>query len=318
MQPRAIGGNSFFYAGSPSWQNRHIRLVGAQVRTPQRHENHKQNCRLIRIASPTATAGKVGHLHRPGLAPIMKGGVKKERTVRKKKEERKESAPTAYDEVISQAMLEAHSDLPEQPLFLNQEQRQEVFDHLMPVFDDQEYAFFVVSAIDIDIANYSEATALGSKRGRRVDAQLLRPDFDPIRTACHKLYEAIKQDLHHNFLDEALRSSGLGVREINHILLVLAAACGQADQSFNKYFGMPKRGAPAKTAKKTLIRQIYGYYPKGMARLTRGGHFEQTIRLLLSYVGENPSDAYNLILSAIKMGGTKTASVKARKLEGNN
>jgi hypothetical protein len=49
-----------------------------------------------------------------------------------------------------------------------------------------------------------------------------------------------------------------------------------------------------------LIATVYHAYPPGTAKLSVGGHFEDTVALLLDMLNQPVSDVHNVVLGALK------------------
>jgi hypothetical protein len=62
----------------------------------------------------------------------------------------------------------------------------------------------------------------------------------------------------------------------------------------------PARGPPVLGWREQMIAVVRAHYPPGRASVTRDGHFETTIELLLEYLGEGLEDLHIQILRTLK------------------
>jgi hypothetical protein len=71
-------------------------------------------------------------------------------------------------------------------------------------------------------------------------------------------------------------------------------------QGLMKELYPPQRGRPPKNKRTDLIRQIWNYYPRGMADTTINGHFHVTIEMVLGFLKCRVQDIHETIINALK------------------
>lgn len=60
-----------------------------------------------------------------------------------------------------------------------------------------------------------------------------------------------------------------------------------------------RRGRPSLAWRDELIRSVLDAYPQGEAMLGRGSHFERTVEMLLSWLGDKPADVHDVVVRAV-------------------
>jgi hypothetical protein len=60
-----------------------------------------------------------------------------------------------------------------------------------------------------------------------------------------------------------------------------------------------KRGRPPEEWRDRLITVVFSVYPVGAAMKTTGSHFEETVRMLLEYLGRELEDIHSVTLDAL-------------------
>jgi hypothetical protein len=61
-----------------------------------------------------------------------------------------------------------------------------------------------------------------------------------------------------------------------------------------------RRGRPSETGwRNKLINRVWDAYPPARATRTRGGHFEETIEMLLKWIGDEPEDVHDVVVAAL-------------------
>ena len=186
---------------------------------------------------------------------------------------------------------------------LNHEQAEKLFEHLISALQEPGYAAFMVEEIDARCHEVKkEIHQTGTEKAFLFDDDI------------HEIQKCL--DDHHNLDNYRAGRGQLDADKWWNLVYRLADLVELKQRT-------DKRGAPDKEWRSDLIHFISHFYPDEFARKSRGGHFEQTIMMVLGFIDstEIPDDAeracekpHEMVIEALRYwdgGGTNREALRA-------
>ncbi len=182
---------------------------------------------------------------------------------------------------------------PSTPVF-SDEQRADLDSHLAEIVPDDARRRVAVEVLE----SMAGLCIISASEAKEV-ADALRAHYLEISKTARRLKKLLQEDVSLQYtiaVGPAPRPRLLDKWEAPFVMQQLhRLSAGAAD-----VIPIATRGTPRDVHRDNLIAMIYSLYPPGAAKKTQGSHFEQTVEMVLQFVGRDIQNIHGLVLAALE------------------